>query len=306
MAQGGFIKLNREKGRELLEEDPQAFLLLSQIALRARRTDTECSRIPLKANQALLGDYKKAGLTRHQYRSTQERLTRYGLATFEPRKKGTIATLTSIEAYDINAEQNVPSNQPPNPPMEMLENEPTKNQPTTIKEPIDNLLETRETPLTRREECKKTTTTHQQAQADLYECLQNHSDLSLTDKRSLMVYPEKRVLLALEWSVLTTIKTTLIQTLHWHCRRTEPPLPPKKGSSDQTAQQNAAWEYNQFLENHGQSILSKKNNEAIPQHYIHVLLDGISTTITLKNQIDLVKNDLKNSMNEILNKPVPE
>ena len=136
----GFIKLNREKGMELLEEDPLAFQLLTLIALRARRTDAEFSRIFLKANQAFIGDYKKAGLTRQKYRNAQKRLTRYGLATFETTNKGTIATLTSIDVFDINAEQTTSSNKPSNPPMKITENEPTKNQTTIMQETIRSFL----------------------------------------------------------------------------------------------------------------------------------------------------------------------
>lgn len=96
----GFIKLNREKGFELLEEDPQAFLLLTQIALRARRTDGEYSKIALKANQAFIGDPKKAGLSRQKYRNAQKRLTRYGLATFQPTNKGTYAGIAPLGCWN--------------------------------------------------------------------------------------------------------------------------------------------------------------------------------------------------------------
>ena len=298
----GFVKLNREKGIELLEGDPQAFLLLSQIALRARRADAEYSRNSLKANQAFLGDYKKAGLSRQQYRDAQKRLTKYGLATFERSNKGTIATLTSIEAYDINAEQNIPFTKPPDYPMKIQDNEPTKNQPISMKEPIDIQQKAIEEPVTRKEECKKATTPMQHADTALYECLQNNQQLSLEDKQSLMIYTENRVLKAIEWVPHVKIKKTLIQALHWHCKQEMPPLVPEKTLSAQTPQQNAAWEYNEFLKKHGYATLATKNQEAIPKGHSHLILDGQQTTVSLNNSTDTVQLDFRSSENEILNR----
>ncbi|HAB99607.1 MAG TPA: hypothetical protein DCE71_07290 [Parachlamydiales bacterium] len=295
----GFIKLNRESGMALLEEDPQAFFLLTQIAMRARRKDGEYSRVSLKANQAFLGDCKKIGLSRQQYRNTQKRFVRYGLAIFAPTRKGTIATLTSTAVYDINAEENTPFNKPSNFSTKIQENQPTKNLLKATKEPPNSTLEIIKEPVTRKEECKKATTTHK-AGAALYECLQNHQLLSEEEKHSLMTYPEIRVLKAIEWALQVQIKTTLIQALHWHCKQPMPPLPPENSSSAKSAQEVAALEYNRFLETHGYSELVMKNQESISQHYIHLILDGTTTTISLNNSIEMVKSDLKNSMNEIL------
>jgi hypothetical protein len=154
----GFIKLNRSEAVELLEEDPQAFLLLTQIALRARRADGEYSRMPLKTNQALLGDYTKAGLTRQQYRATQKRLERYGLATFQSTNKGTIAMLVSTAVYDINAEQQISNDKPTNPSMRTDQFEPPKNQPKAIKESADIQRKPINEPITRSEEYKNVKT----------------------------------------------------------------------------------------------------------------------------------------------------
>ena len=301
----GFIKLNREKGIELLEEDPQAFLLLTQIAMRARRKDGEYSRISLKTNQALLGDHKKIGLSRQQYRNTQKRLIQYGLATFEPTNKGTVATLTNTAVYDTNAGGNTPPKSP-NSSMKIRDDQPTENQPETMKEPTNDQLKTIKEPVTRMEECKKatTTTSTQKADAVLYECLQNHQHLSAEEKQSLMVYPEIRVLRAIEWAPQVQIKQTLIQALHWHCKQAMPPLPPEKCLSGKTPQEVAAWEYNQFLETHGHSELVAKNREAIPQHHIYLILDGTTITVSLNNPIDMVKKDFKISTNEILRRQI--
>lgn len=173
----GFVKLFREKGIELLEADPQAFLLLTQIAMRARRTDREYSMIPLKANQAFLGDHKKAGLSRQQYRNAQKRLAKYGLSTFEPTNKGTIATLTSTEVYDINAEPETLLNKPTNSSMKTEKNEPTQTQQTSMTKPINIQREFLHEPVTRREEPKKETTSTTVI-GELYECLEKRQDLT--------------------------------------------------------------------------------------------------------------------------------
>lgn len=150
----GFIKLNRAEAIELLEEDPQAFLLLTQIALRARRADGEYSRMCLKTNQALLGDYTKAGLTRQQYRAVQKRLERYGLAIFQSTNKGTIATLVSTAVYDINAEQQISNDKPTNPSTRIEQFEPPKNQPEAINESANIQRIAINEPITRSEEYK--------------------------------------------------------------------------------------------------------------------------------------------------------
>lgn len=97
----GFIKLNR--GPETLEllHDPNAFILLTVIALRARRTD-EFNVHNLRCGQALIGDYEKYGLSRQQYRTAMKRLGQWGLATFKPTTRGTVATLADRRIYDIN------------------------------------------------------------------------------------------------------------------------------------------------------------------------------------------------------------
>ncbi len=101
---GGFIKLMRSDAtRELLRDGP-AFQLLTQIALRAKRTN-DFNVHGLLIGQALIGDYASCGLTRRKYRTAMAHLERYGLARFQATHKGTIATLLDITIYDINEEQ---------------------------------------------------------------------------------------------------------------------------------------------------------------------------------------------------------
>jgi len=99
-----FFKIYRsETTRELLR-DPNAFTLLTQIALRAKRTD-DLSIYNLRPGQALIGDHKNCGLSMREYRTAKERLEKYRLATFQATNKGTIATLTDSRVFDVNIEQ---------------------------------------------------------------------------------------------------------------------------------------------------------------------------------------------------------
>jgi len=104
----GFIKLNR--GPETLEllSDSNAFILLTVIALRARRTG-ELNIHNLKCGQALIGDYENYGLTRQQYRTAMKRLGQWGLAMFKPTTRGTVARLADQRIYDINEARGQPS-----------------------------------------------------------------------------------------------------------------------------------------------------------------------------------------------------
>ena len=109
MSSKGFVKLYRD-AEELVDNDPQAFLLLSKIAFRAIRKSSKYDKHNLKPGEAFIDDYKSIGLTRQQYRDVMDRLTsKYFLATFKGTNKGTIATLLTSELYDINSEGEEPT-----------------------------------------------------------------------------------------------------------------------------------------------------------------------------------------------------
>ncbi len=101
----GFIKLWRDN------EDVDAmfskgyhneFILLTIIALRARRTQSKVA--DLQIGQALIGDYENYGLTEKKYRTAKKNLEKWGLVAFKGTSKGTIATLIESSIYDINIE----------------------------------------------------------------------------------------------------------------------------------------------------------------------------------------------------------
>ena len=97
----GYIMLRRTDATYELLKDPNAFILLTVIALRAKRTNA-FSVYGLKTGQALIGDFQAYGLTEGQYRAAKIRLKRYGLADLHGTHRGTVASLLSDAVYDIN------------------------------------------------------------------------------------------------------------------------------------------------------------------------------------------------------------
>jgi len=97
----GWISLHRsDETLVLMKTHPQAFLLLCQIALRAKRKDCRISK--LKARQAWIGDWKEAGITSEKaYRLAKETLESCGLATFQASNKGTLATLADASVFTL-------------------------------------------------------------------------------------------------------------------------------------------------------------------------------------------------------------
>lgn len=97
-------KRNSKELNELLKYEHNCFILLTQIAQRAKRTN-KFSAEGLEINQALIGDYKTIGLTEQKYRTAKNKLKKWQFITVQTTNKGTIATLLNTSIYDINAEQ---------------------------------------------------------------------------------------------------------------------------------------------------------------------------------------------------------
>ena len=101
----GFIKLVRNSSKyfRILEERPTAFLLLSLIANRARRTNEKDLMIDLEIGEALIGDFFAYGVTRAVYRTDKEYLIRNGfILTTRANRRGTIVKLIDSDIFDIN------------------------------------------------------------------------------------------------------------------------------------------------------------------------------------------------------------
>lgn len=85
----------------LQENYPNAFLLLCQIARRARWKD--CLITGMREGEAFIGDWKTAGLpSRKAYEVAKERLTKCGLVSFKGGNKGTVATLLNTTIFSIS------------------------------------------------------------------------------------------------------------------------------------------------------------------------------------------------------------
>jgi hypothetical protein len=140
-ASNGFIALHRsEEARSLQERHPKAFLLLTQIALRARYAPEPDGITGLRHGQALIGDFRAAGIsTTGEYRHAKKVLFAAGLATFETTNKGTVATLIGSSIFSITRP---PSNTPDNT---------QDDNPATHKQHASNTPATTKNKVTRKE-----------------------------------------------------------------------------------------------------------------------------------------------------------
>ena len=102
----GFIAMHRsEEAIALLENYPNAMLLLMQIAIRARWACDDCPITGLRPGQAMIGDWRKAGLrSPKQYQVAKSRLEKCGFVVFKGGSKGTIATLIDKRIFSITNE----------------------------------------------------------------------------------------------------------------------------------------------------------------------------------------------------------
>lgn len=332
----GFVKLYRE-GLALLELSLPAFALLTQIALRAKRMDPAYSIYQLKANEALVGDHKKIGLSRQQYRDAVLRLEAHGLATFRKTNQGTIAVLTNKAIFDINTESDErpikactalekepiysqartihqpsenqnettlePSKEPADLSMENQEKEPSEepddNHQRTIREPDKNQLGTNPEPLTKKKEKEEEKRAAAAYSRTVYKCLDG-LDLNDQEKRSLMCYSEHRVAHAAEFVRRKHNVDSPIGLMMWVCQQPSLPELPKENRKSMTPQQKLAWEYNQFLSSNGYAAQAKQNEEKIPNDRMVILEQGQPMPITLNHPLQILQEDFRKSKEGIL------
>ncbi len=100
----GFVKLSRAHQTFMLLKNPVAFALFALIALRARRSHVAPNPEKLEINQALIGDIEATGATHRSYRTAKKRLAALGVASFRTTNRGTIATITNTDIFDVNAD----------------------------------------------------------------------------------------------------------------------------------------------------------------------------------------------------------
>jgi len=121
-----WVKLHRGKiAEELMAAKPTAFLLLTQIAIRAQRTQLHNLK-NLKVGEACLGDFKSLGMTRGQYRYALKYLEKTRFITYRTTSEGTIAKLINFEVFDPNIEDDDQQNDHP-----ATFKRPSGNHPTT-------------------------------------------------------------------------------------------------------------------------------------------------------------------------------
>lgn len=90
-----------QEADELQAKHPNAFLLLCQIARRARLIP--CPVTGLEIGQAYIGDYRQAGIqSERQYRTAKNTLKTRGFSTFKATSKGTIATLLEQGIFSLS------------------------------------------------------------------------------------------------------------------------------------------------------------------------------------------------------------
>lgn len=103
MHEKGFIQLIRESKEfdMLILRRPTAFVLLTLIAKRAKRTNDH-PYPELEMGEALIGDYEIYGATERTYRTDKQYLKKLKFSTFRTTNRGTIAKLTNSSVFDIN------------------------------------------------------------------------------------------------------------------------------------------------------------------------------------------------------------
>ncbi len=96
----------------LQERHPNAFLLLCQIARRARWKD--CAITGLAMGEAFIGDWKTAGLpSKKAYQVAKSRLEKCGLVNFRGGNRGTRATLMNSTIFSLSQDDKGPPEAPP-------------------------------------------------------------------------------------------------------------------------------------------------------------------------------------------------
>jgi len=316
----GFIILCRE-GIDLLENDPKAFLLLTHIALRARRNVLAYSPIPLDINQALIGDHEKIGLTRQEYRTALKRLVQYGLIRFKTFNKGTVATLLNTKIYDINTgdsiycknknfkhEMYIETEKPSKSSIENTRREPPENQHGTNQNTSIHQEISGAKPLTNKETMEKEnkqTTTRQGGAVALYSCLNEFEgvkgfELTDNEKLGLMAFPIDRVIKAIDYASHPSvkIKKDLISLLHWHCKKTNPVAAPDESDLQASSipQHKLAYEYTEFLKECEFLNQYEANIKSISQGIASILEEGGWTTVSLNsNSLETLRGDFSKS-----------
>ncbi|GEM_PF-4994501 len=189
----GWIQLKRSEDTFELLKFPRAFIVLTIIALRARR-NSKSNINGLEKGEALIGDHNNYGLTRSQHRYAVNTLKNLQLITTRTTNKGTVAKLCQDRIYDINPEQRQPPEQPPD------------NHQTAIAQPSGNHQTATNNNYKNYKNYKKTTTNNidELVLCDFSDVLKKQfSRIGLTERgiRKLYLNCDKNQELMLKWIV---------------------------------------------------------------------------------------------------------
>jgi hypothetical protein len=329
----GFIKLQREGAEELFSNDPDAYLVMTQIMLRARRKNSKYDKYNLQANQALIGDYYGLRLTEKRYRIAKENLEhKYKLISFKGTPQGTIATILNTEFCDLNSEIPLELFVPERANKGRTEGEQNGEQGAnkTLSETkvYNEISETRanvgrtegEQRATNKERKnirnKETTTTpippepvanpepgKDSAAAVFYPCLMENEyesileHLSDEDKITLHQYPENRVKLALDYAKVTEPTKTFMHMIIWHLKKDIPPesnFPKKPRLTDQ---QKFAFEINDYILSVGRKDIFDQNEKLILEKgYMLHPRAGSHITVSIIIPMEEMRKDFKELM----------
>lgn len=127
-----FIKQERSvEVLELIQSSPNAFILLTVIAQRAKRSERPANQ-DILMGEAKIGDHENYNMKRQEYRTALKVLLKFKYITVKPTSKGTVAKLELNGIYDINLEE---ANHQPNQQLTFIQPS-TNHQLTTNKKPI--------------------------------------------------------------------------------------------------------------------------------------------------------------------------
>jgi hypothetical protein len=162
----GYIKLARSPELTELLRDPNAWTLFTTIAARARWRSAGLGVDDVQLGEALIGDFRSAGMTRGEYREATKRLHKYRLATFRTTNRGTFGKLTNTKVFDLNMGANPPpDNQPSD--QRTANEQPAGDQRTANEQPVTK-KESRETRKANKKETRSPNEIERQVEA-IYE-----------------------------------------------------------------------------------------------------------------------------------------
>jgi hypothetical protein len=87
---------------QLIEANPDPFILLYVIAHRARWKTDGFNPRALELGEAEVGDYERYGMTERRYRTAKKCLEKWKIATFKGTNKGTLARLVNTTFFSVS------------------------------------------------------------------------------------------------------------------------------------------------------------------------------------------------------------